>query len=345
MTDRRRERAKHLEALVAVEPGTLGYWIRQHLSTLRVRGYSEHTIRSRGIHLRMLATWAAEREISAIEDITPAILERYQRTLFHATKADSKPLSFHSQYDRLADVRRFFKWLLRQHVIPTNPTDFLDLPRVERRLPAAILTAEEAEKVLAQPDVRTHRGIRHRAILETLYATGIRRSEITNLKREDLDLPAGTLTVRQGKGKKDRMVPLGQRAAAWIEKYLQEVRPHQVREPDPGFVFLTRLHGPYTPYAMAQLAHRYVEQAQIGKHGSCHLFRHTMATLMLEGGAELRYVQEMLGHADISTTQIYTRVAIRKLKEVHAKTHPGAHLERSTMAEAGEDEDAVEVEE
>ena len=335
MTGRRYpQRAKRLEELVPIEPGTLGYWIRQHLAQLTVRGYSEHTIRSRGIHLRMFAVWAFERDISRIEDVTPEILERYQRTLYHAKKADQQPLTFHSQYDRLADVRRFLKWLLRQHVIQVNPSDFLDLPRVERRLPKAILTVEEAERVMAQPNVTLPRGVRHRAILELLYATGIRRSELVRLKLEDLDLEAGTLVIRQGKGKKDRMLPLGERAAAWLAKYIEEVRPRQVREPDPGFVFISQLHGPYDPAALAGLVHGYVEQANIGKSGSCHLFRHTMATLMLEGGADLRFVQEMLGHADISTTQIYTRVAIRKLKEVHARTHPGAHLERRATADA-----------
>lgn len=322
MTDRRRHRAKRLEELVPIEPGTLGYWIRQHVAQLAVRGYSEHTIRSRGIHLRMLAVWAFERDISRLEDVTPEILKRYQRSLACAKKADDQPLTFHSQYDRLADVRRLFKWLLRQHVIQANPADFLDLPRVERRLPKAILTVEEVERVMAQPTVSTHRGIRHRAILETLYATGIRRSEIVRLKVEDLDLETGTLTVCQGKGKKDRMVPLGERAAAWLARYLRDVRPHQLRGPDPGFVFLTRLHGPYTPYAVARVVHRYVEQADIGKSGSCHLFRHTMATLMLEGGADLRFVQEMLGHADISTTQVYTHVARERLKQLHQQHHP-----------------------
>ena len=333
MTGRPSPRVKRLEALVPIEPGTLGYWIRQHLAQLATRGYSPHTIRGRSVHLRMFAVWAAERDISRLEDVTPEILERYQRTLFYAKKADERPLTFHSQYDRLADVRRFFRWLLRQHVIKVNPADFLDLPRVERRLPKAILTAQEAEKVLALPRVTTTKGLRDRAILETLYATGIRRTELTRLKVEDLDLDGGTLTVRQGKGKKDRRIPLGERAAAWLARYLDEARPALVAGPDEGWLFLcSRNHSRYTPEWLAKLVHDYIERASLGKTGSCHLFRHTMATLMLEGGADLRFVQEMLGHADISTTQIYTRVAIAKLKEVHARTHPGAHLERKQTA-------------
>jgi integrase/recombinase XerD len=338
MTDKRTLHAKRLEDLVPVEPGTVGFFIRQYLSQLAIRGYSPHSIRSRTIHLRYLAVWANERDVSRLEDITPELLERYQRTLFHARKANGKPLTFRFQYDCLADVRRFFKWLLRQHVIAANPTDFLDLPHQERRLPKAILTAQEAEKVLAQPKVITRDGLRDRAILETLYATGIRRQEIVSLRVHDIDIEAGSLTVRQGKGKKDRMVPLGERAAAWLEKYLEDVRPNFVREPDEGWLFLTRLHLPYTPQAMAKLVHRYIDQAEIGKTGACHLFRHTMATLMLEGGAELRFIQAMLGHADISTTQIYTRVAIRQLKEVHARTHPGAHLERKHVLSSEETE-------
>jgi integrase/recombinase XerD len=124
------------------------------------------------------------------------------------------------------------------------------------------------------------------------------------------------------------MIPIGERAVAWVERYVEEVRPTLVVEPDQGALFLTTHCAPFSPEAMTKLVRGYVEAAELGKSGSCHLFRHTMATLMLEGGADIRFIQAMLGHADISTTQIYTRVAIRKLKEVYERTHPTARLER-----------------
>jgi integrase/recombinase XerD len=138
----------------------------------------------------------------------------------------------------------------------------------------------------------------------------------------------GTLFVRQGKGKKDRMVPIGDRAIAWIQKYLQEARPELVQEPDDGHLWLTAIGIPVIPSGIGEIVREYVKAADIGKTGGCHLFRHTMATLMLEGGADIRYIQAMLGHAKLDTTEIYTQVSIRKLKEIHSITHP-ARLERA----------------
>ena len=139
----------------------------------------------------------------------------------------------------------------------------------------------------------------------------------------DLDVDRGTLFVRQGKGKKDRMIPIGERALAWIEKYLVEVRPSLLIGDKSGdTLFLNNQGGPYSLQSMTQLVRSYVDAADIGKHGSCHLFRHTMATLLLENGADIRYIQQMLGHSKLETTQIYTLVSIRKLKEIHTACHP-----------------------
>jgi len=191
-----------------------------------------------------------------------------------------------------------------------------------RPLPKAVLTAHEVERVLAVPDVRTPLGVRDRAILELLYATGLRRQELIDLALDSVDLDRRLLVVRRGKGGKDRVVPMTRRAASCLATYLQRVRPHLVRGADCSAVFVTTHRGPFSPERMSLMVRRYVDAAAIGKRGSCHLFRHTMATLMLEGGADLRYVQAMLGHADISTTQIYTHISIRALKEVHGRTHP-----------------------
>jgi integrase/recombinase XerD len=160
------------------------------------------------------------------------------------------------------------------------------------------------------------------------YSTGVRRFELIKLKLYDVDAERGTLVVREGKGKKDRMVPIGERAAAWVAKYLEDGRPSLAVEPDDGTLFLTVEGAPFTPNRLTQMVRGYVNAAGVGKKGACHLFRHTMATLMLEGGADIRFIQQMLGHAKLETTQIYTQVSIRKLKEIHAATHPGARLVR-----------------
>jgi len=162
--------------------------------------------------------------------------------------------------------------------------------------------------------------------MEVLYSTGIRRSELVKLKVFDVDAHRGTLMIREGKGKRDRVVPLGERALAWIQKYMDASRPHLVPAVDDGELFLTTMGDAMTLQRATDLVGEYVESAKLGKRGACHLFRHTCATAMLENGADTRYIQAMLGHADISTTQIYTQVSIHKLKQVHALTHPGANL-------------------
>jgi integrase/recombinase XerD len=175
--------------------------------------------------------------------------------------------------------------------------------------------------------VGTAWGIRDRAILEVLYSTGVRRSELAALAVFDWDRLRGAITVRQGKGGRDRVVPIGDRAAAWLAKYVDEVRPSLSREPDDGSLFLTDYGEPFEKNRLGDLVRRYLDYAGVKAPGSCHLLRHACATHMLENGADIRFIQALLGHADLSSTQIYTNVSILKLKEIHAATHP-ARLER-----------------
>ena len=293
-----------------------------YLQWMLERNYSENTVKNRRVSLRYFLEWCVDRSLSKPSEITKPVLERYQRSLFHHRKENGDPLTMRTQNVRMVSVRAYFKWLCRQNYMLYNPASELELPRLEKRLPKHILSHQEAETILNQPDITENFGVRDRAILEVLYSTGLRRMEIANLKLHDLDVDRGTLMIRQGKGKKDRMIPIGERAILWIEKYIESARPYFVCEPDDGTLFLTNLYEPFTPNRMTQLVRDYINQADIGKKGSCHLFRHTCATLMHENGADIRFVQQLLGHADLSTTQIYTQVAIRKLKEIHTATHP-----------------------
>jgi integrase/recombinase XerD len=327
---------KKLRPIVAHDPEGLTAWLKRYLEWLRTKNYSERTVENRESYVGFFIAWSEARAIVRPQEITKPILERYQRHLYHHRKPDGKPLSFRSQYARLVPVRAYFKWLTRQNVLLSNPASELELPRLEKRLPRYVLTREEAERVLLQPDVREPLGMRDRAILEVLYSTGIRRMEVVGLSLYALDTERGTLLIRQGKGKKDRMVPIGERAIAWLHKYLYEVRHQLVVGPDEGVLFLTSMGESFTPNRLTQLVREYVDAAEFGKRGACHLFRHTMATLMLENGADIRYIQEMLGHAELSTTQIYTQVSIRRLKQVHSATHPGAKLERRAADDGGE---------
>ncbi len=298
--------------------------VEEFLLDLATRGYSPATIRARRQSLAALSAWLADRGVTRPVEVTRPMLVRYQRHLFHYRKPNGDPLSFRSQNAQLLPVRAFFKWAVRNDHVGSNPASDLELPKVEKRLPKAALTVEEAEAVLAVPDLSTASGVRDRAMIETFYGTGIRRAELARLNWRDLDVDRCTLMVRQGKGRKDRMVPIGTRALAWIDRYLVEVRPRFAVEPDDGTLFLTVDGTPFSLDRLTQLVRDYVKASGVAKEGACHLFRHTLATLMLEGGADIRYIQAMLGHAELSTTQIYTQVSIRALQAVHAATFPAA---------------------
>lgn len=301
-------------------------------------GYSPRTIENRRAMLSYLVDWLAERGVTRPVDVTRPMLESYQRWCFHYRKRDGNPLSFRSQSQRLLAVRAFFKWATRARHLLHNPASEIDLPKVERRLPRPALSQAEAELVLAQPDLGDPAGIRDRTMLEVLYSTGIRRSELAHLAVHDIDTDRATLLVRQGKGRQDRMVPIGARALTWIGKYLTEARPRLVAEPDDGTLFVSADGVGFSPDRLTQIARDYVKASGVPKQGACHLFRHTMATLMLEGGADIRYIQAMLGHAELSTTQIYTQVSIRALQAVHAATHPGATNTRPRPADDSSDD-------
>jgi integrase/recombinase XerD len=320
-----RSRAKRALADRSDSQG-LAAFVMRYLEWLKVHNYAGPTVENREACLGYFVAWCLERGLASPKEITKPILERYQRSLYHWRKSNGQPLTFRAQHARLVPVRAFFRWLTRQNHLLYNPASELELPRLEHRLPKHVLTIAEVEQVMRQADITEPRGLRDRAILETLYSTGIRRRELIGLALYDIDRERGTVMIRQGKGKKDRMIPIGERALAWIDRYQEEVRPELVVGRDSAHLatlFLTHTGEPFTPNRLTQLVREYVQSAKLGKSGSCHLFRHTMATLMLENGADIRYIQAMLGHAELSTTQIYTQVSIRKLKEIHTATHPG----------------------
>jgi integrase/recombinase XerD len=311
------------------DPLGMGRAFLDFFAWLKVMNYSEGTLITYDRNLRYFIAWCETRGLMRPAEITQAILERYQRTVSQIVKPNTgQTIAFISQMHYLVPVRQFFRWLAKSHKILFNPAAELELPRKERRLPKAVLSAGEAEQVMNQVNMAYPMGLRDRAILETFYSTGIRRMELMNLSLYDLDFDRGTVMIRQGKGKRDRVIPIGERALAWIQKYRNDLRPSLIVGSDEGVLFLTKQGEAMTPNLLSHMVRLCVDGAGLGKRGSCHIFRHTMATLMLEHGADVRFVQEMLGHADLSTTQIYTRVSIVKLKEVHTQTHPSAHLAR-----------------
>lgn len=303
-------------------------YMQAHFEHLRIRGYSEHTLKSRRGSLRRFIAWCDERGLQQPADVTKPVLERYQRHLFYYRKADGQPLTHASQVGCLAPLKVWFKWLARENYLLFNPASEIDLPKPSKKLPRAILSIQEVEAILAKADPGTVHGLRDRALLEMLYSTGLRRMEAAHLACYDVDLHRRLVFVREGKGRRDRVVPLGERALAWLDRYLLESRP-QLIVTEQTALFLSDYGEPLSPAYVSLKVKRHMAYAGINKPGSSHLLRHAMATHMLEAGADVRILQALLGHAQLSTTEIYTHVSIDHLRAIHDATHP-AKLTRPT---------------
>lgn len=305
-------------------PDALASCQEAYAESLKSRNYSEPTVRSRTDDLRLFIGWAADRDVGKAGEVTRPILEAYQRWLWRYRKANGEPLGWGTQRQRLSALKDWFRWLTRQNVLLHNPASELEMPRKEKRLPKQALSIAEVEKLMSMPDATDPLGVRDRAILELFYSTGIRRAELCRLEVTALNALRRTLTVRQGKGHKDRVVPVGARALAWVQRYLDEVRPRLALDVKTQTVFLTGFGEGFHPVSMSRQVTAYFKKAGYGRRGSCHLLRHTCATHMLEGGADIRYIQQLLGHESLETTAIYTEVSITQLLEVHARCHPAS---------------------
>jgi integrase/recombinase XerD len=309
-------------------PGALrSLWVG-YLAHIQVRHFTPQTI---GLHrrlIRVFVEWAEERAVHDAAQVTAGVLERYQRWLYHQYRqANGQPLTISAQRTRLRIVVSFFSWAVRQHHLPANPAADLEMPRATHALPRFVLARSDVAAILAQPDLTTPKGLRDRAMLELLYSTGMRRTELAGLKLYDIERERGLILIREGKGRRDRYLPLGAAALAWIDRYLAEVRPQIVTEPDAGFLFVNCTGEPLGSGGLGYELRQYITAAGITHRGSCHLFRHACATHLLEAGCDIRFIQEMLGHAKLDTTAIYTRVTVSTLKAMHARFHPSEALE------------------
>jgi integrase/recombinase XerD len=307
--------------------------VRDYLGWMEVHNYARTTVACRMRYLGYFVTFAASHEVAEVNAVHLELLLDYQRALFAHRKRNGKPLSFGTQSQRLIPIVQFFSWLRRERRIELNPAAELLMPRPDRPLPQATLTAQEMTCLLNVPDVTRVLGLRDRAILEVFYSCALRRAELISLWVRDVDAERGTLFVRSGKGAKDRYVPIGERALFWVRLYSEIARPHLVGARMADHLFLSSSGTPICPDWLCRKIREYLKLAGIAKRGSCHLLRHSVATLLLEGGADIRYVAEMLGHARLETTQRYTRVSIEKLRDVHAHCHPAAGLSVAMASE------------
>lgn len=303
-------------------PGTLTNRVEAWLQAMAIRAYSPRSLEATRWAMRSFLLWAHGQGVTLPDRVTPATLETWQRALAGAKSATGQPLLVSTQRARLGHVQRFFAWLFRGGQLQSNPAAGLELPRRQPRPLPRTLSLAQVQAVLAVPDVSDGLGLRDRAILEVLYATGIRRRELVMLDVGDVDFTAPALVIRHGKGNKSRVVPLGSRATGWLERYTHEGRPLLTPNSAASALFLTGYGGRFSVAGMGNLVHARMSAAGIREIGCCHLFRHACATHMLERGADIRVIQQLLGHVRLETTAIYTDVTIALLKEVHTRCHP-----------------------
>lgn len=278
------------------------------------RGLSKNTILSYRKDLDIYTDFLESHSVNTLSRIV-----KNDITNFMLSQKD-KGISANSIARRLAAIRMFHRFLTRERILKSDPSNLIDSPKLWKKIPET-LSLNEVESMIAAPDIRDKQGIRDRAILETLYATGMRVSEAVNLKKDSVNLDIGFLRCI-GKGDKERVIPLGKKAIASINKYLEASRPAFLKKKESDFLFVSRFGKKISRQSFWKIIKRYAKEAHIKKPMKPHILRHSFATHLLERGADLRSVQEMLGHSNISTTQIYTHINKDRLKTIHRQFHP-----------------------
>ena len=299
--------------------------VEKYAEHLRALNRSPKNIRTHARRVRRFFEFAAGRGVTDAADVTAALVLDYQKHVSNEINSRGTISAASTQNQHIAVLAVFFRYLRQAEYAIHDPTREIQYARVPQRLPRAIMTLQEVKKLLRQPDVNTVLGYRDRAILEVLYSTGVRRHELLSLRVEDVNVESGFVTVRQGKGMKDRVVPLGTIAARYLETYLNGIRPELLkRGSDPATpTLIVSGRGRRMGYnTLAQMVEKYTRLAGIKHPVTPHTFRHTCATHMIRNRAGIRHVQEMLGHTNLATTQKYLSLTITDLKEAHSRFHP-----------------------
>jgi integrase/recombinase XerD len=280
------------------------------------RGLSKNTIAAYRTDLRFFVNYLESRKISSIDRIKRQDISEYLLYL------KDKGISSNSISRSLVAIKMFYRFLVQEHLAKDDVAGIMESPRLVKALPS-VLNTTEVDRLLAAPDTKDWMGIRDKAALELMYASGMRVSEMVEAKKEDLNLDVGIIKCR-GKGDKERIVPVGKKSQEAINRYLDKVRPRLLNKRNDDHLFLSRLGRKISRQSFWKMIKRYARGSRIKKDITPHTLRHSFATHLLERGADLRVVQEMLGHSDISTTQIYTHIDKERLKSIHRQFHPRA---------------------
>ena len=295
---------------------------KEYIKSLKVRNFADRTVKEQQRKLGKFFIFLQNYGIERVEQINRGLILDYQTELYHAINSQGRPNSVCSQNSMLSVAKGFTRFLKQRDVIISDPARDIPYGKTPKTLPRGILTRSEARRIINAPDTSCSIGYRDRTIMEVLYTTGIRKEELNSLTLNDVDYNDGFLRIICGKGRKDRMVPLGRICCRYLENYIKSVRPDLIKDPYNNHLFLTFRGNTFSKNVVWELVKKYAKKAKIKKNVSPHTFRHTCATAMLKNKADIRAVQELLGHESLNTTQIYTRVTINDLKAVHSRCHP-----------------------
>lgn len=299
----------------------INQFIEKYMTALKAGGYSPSTIKSYTRGLKKFTTYLSFDGISEIDKVTREIISKYQIYLYQEINKKGRQNTIHDQNKCLGSVKCFFRYLSENDYLIADPARKISFAKEPKRLPRSILTRQEMKKILKTPDTTTIIGYRNRTILELLYTSGIRRQEVLNLTIDDVYYKEGIIKVK-GKGNKERMVPIGKVASRYLENYIKAIRPAFIRDPYNRTLFLSSLGKSLSGRRLADIVVEVVKKTKIKKNVTLHTFRHTFATHLVRNNANIRHVQEMLGHESLESTQIYTHVTIMDLKKEHKRCHP-----------------------
>jgi len=289
---------------------------------MKVRNYAKATLTGYSRYLRQFLDHLRANDITDLKRVTRDTLTAYQVKLIGYKDEKGRRYTIATNSIKIRAVKRFFEYLESSNQILINPAEHIKEPKKETRLPRAVLTEDEARKILDMPNLSTMTGIRDRTVLEVFYSTGIRLAELLNLTVYDCDLQGGMLRVK-GKFSKDRVVPMGKHAVKFLKEYITRVRPHHTRKNKTvRNLFVSQIGTPLAGQMVEKMVRDCAAKAGIKKHVTPHVFRHTFATQLVKNGADIRAVQKMLGHSHLSVTHIYTRVAGVDVKKTHRESHP-----------------------
>ncbi|MDX6768953.1 MAG: tyrosine-type recombinase/integrase [Elusimicrobiota bacterium] len=301
-------------------------------------GYAEDTLKGAHHDIEWLYRYLDESKVERLADVVPEMLMEYIVWL-RETRGFGHPykkLSSAHMYHRILGVRKFFQWAADHGLVLYDPAQDLEMPRVHSQLPQTIVTQQEARRILDAPDLTSPLGYRDKAVMELLYSGGLRKREMLKLKVADVDFVGHAVTIWQGKGRKDRIVPIPPSSLEYVKEYVQKIRPGfaKRRKADDGSLFLNWQGSSLTAYRLGELIQTYTKAAGVEKRVGTMTMRHSIASHLLENGMSIRYIQEFLGHEKLSTTQGYAKVTLTGLRRHYAKHHPRERRRRTALKRA-----------